>query len=193
MSGMRWPGTAALVVSVLLVAGCSEEASEEEQWADGVCSAWTELAADLRGLSAGLDVDSLSRESLEGLRTEVEDRVDAVRASAQDLVDAIADAPEGADEPVEDAQQELGDDAADVRAGLDAVGQALQELGGAATGEEVTGALSEAQTALTHTGQALSTLGETVAGYLAAADDTLRQAFDDAQSCDRTSTQGTAS
>ncbi|SDT07523.1 membrane lipoprotein lipid attachment site-containing protein [Jiangella sp. DSM 45060] len=181
------------LVAVALLAGCSSEDSAETQWADGVCSAWNELSSDLRGVTDGLNVDSLSPEALDQLSSEITERVDAVQASAENLAEAIADTPEGADQAVESAQQELGDEAGDVRAGLDATGQAVQSLSGATTGQDITSALSDAQAALTQTGQALGTLGDTVAGYVSAADDTLRQAFDDAQSCQQTHTGGTSS
>ncbi|WP_157574342.1 hypothetical protein [Jiangella muralis] len=187
------PRVLALAAAIVLVAGCSSDESPEEGWADGVCSAWNELSADLRGLTDGLNVDSLTPEALDQLSNEISDRVDAVQASAQNLADAVADTPEGADQAVENAQQELGDEADDVRAGLDSAGEAIQSLSGATTGEDITGALSDAQAALTQAGQALSALGDTVAGYLSSADDTLRQAFDDAQSCQQTHTGGTPS
>ncbi|WP_046770466.1 hypothetical protein [Jiangella alkaliphila] len=184
---------AAVAASVLLLAGCSDEASAETSWADDVCSAWSDLGDDLRGLTDGLNVDSLSQESLDELRSELEDRAGDVQDGADELSEAIEDVPDGADQAVENARQELADDADDVRAGLDAVGQALQGLTGATSAEGLTAALSEAQAGLTQTGQALSTLGDTVAGFLSAADDTLRQAFDDAPACQETRTGGTPS
>lgn len=183
----------ALAAALTVLAGCSSEASPETGWADGVCSAWNQLSSDLRGLTDGLNVDSLSPEALDQLGDEISDRLNAVQASAQNLADAVADTPEGADQAVENAQQELGDEADDVRAGLSSAGEAIQSLSGAATGQDITGALSDAQAALTQVGQALGTLGDTVAGYLSSADDTLRQAFDDAQACQQTHTGGTPS
>ncbi|WP_157987594.1 hypothetical protein [Jiangella endophytica] len=187
------PRLTALAAATVLLVACSDEASPETDWADGVCSAWNELAADVRGLTEGLNVDSLTPEALDQLSSEISDRVDAVQASAQNLTEAIADTPEGADQAIENAQKELADEADDVRAGLDDTGQAIQGLADATTAEDVTSALSDAQAGLTQTGQALSTLGDTVAGYLSSADDTLRQAFDDAQSCQQTRTGGTSS
>lgn len=186
-------GGPALVTAVLLLAGCGGESSPETEWADGVCSAWSELSSDLRELTGGLGVDSLSPEALAELRTEIEDRADAVGTSARNLADAIADTPEGAGQAVENARQELGDDADDVRAGLDSAARALQELASASSADAATGALSDAQAALTQTGQALSSFGDTVTGYVSSSDDALREAFDDAQSCQQTRTGGTPS
>ncbi|WP_146605232.1 hypothetical protein [Jiangella anatolica] len=172
--------TLGLAASVVLLAGCADDASPATDWADGVCSAWDQLSSDLRALTSGLDGD------LSG-------RLDAVQASAQDLVDAIADTPDGADEAVEDAQQELSGEAGDVRSGLDSVAQALQGLTDASSQDDVAAALSEAQDGLSATGQALTALGDTVGGYASAADDTLQQAFDEARSCRETRTGGTSS
>lgn len=184
----------ALLAPVVLVAGCSDdEPSPTTSWADGVCSARSELSTDISGLTDGLSLDSLSPESLQSLETELQDRIAAIRASAQNLADAITDTPDGADQAVEDAQQELSTDADDVRAGLDSVEQAFQGLSDASSGEDVTAVLSDAQAGLTATGQALTSLGDTVDGYASAADDTLQQAFDDAQSCEQTPTGGTTS
>lgn len=187
------PRVLALALTVVLAAGCGEDDSPATQWADGVCSAWSELRTDVSGLTSGLSVDARTPEALESLRTEVEDRLAAIRASAQNLADAITDTPEGSDQAVEDARQELSDEADDVRAGLDAVGQALQGVAGATSREDVTTALSGAQAALTETGQALTSLADTAGGYASAADDTLQQAFDDARSCQQTRTGGTPS
>jgi TolA-binding protein len=187
------PRVLALALTVVLAAGCSDDASPTTGWADGVCSAWSELSADIRGLTDGLSLDSLSQESLQNLQTELEDRLSAIQASAQNLADAITDTPEGAGQAVEDAQQELSTDADEVRAGLDTIGQAFQGLSAATSGEDVTAVLSDAQAGLTATGQALTSLDDTVRGYASAADDTLQQAFDDAQSCQQTRTGGTTS
>lgn len=185
------PRVLALGLAVVVLTACSDDSSPTTQWADGVCSAWSELRNDVSGLTEGLNLDSLSPEALDSLRTEIEDRLSAIQASAQNLADAITDTPEGADQAVQDAEQQMSDEADDVRAGLDSVGQALQGVAGATSAAEVTSALSDAQAGLTQTGQALTTLGDTVGGYASAADDTLQQAFDDAQSCQQTRTGGT--
>lgn len=182
-----------LALTVVLAAGCSESESPTTQWADGVCSAWSELSADVSGLTEGLSLPNLSQESRDSLRTEIEDRLTAVRASAQNLADAVTDTPEGAGQAVEDARQELGDEADDVRAGLESVGQAFQGLSDASESQDLTAALSAAQAGLTATGQALTALGDTVGEYASTADDTLRQAFDDAPSCQQNRTGGTPS
>ncbi|MBB5788971.1 hypothetical protein [Jiangella mangrovi] len=187
------PRVLALALTVVLAAGCSGDDSPTTQWADGVCSAWSELRTNVSGLTSGLSLDALTPEALESLRTEVEDRLSALQASAENLADAIRDTPEGADQAVEDAQQEMSSDADDVRAGLDSVGQALQGVANATSAQDVTAALDDAQAGLTATGQALTTLGDTVGGYASAADDTLQQAFDEAQSCQQTRTGGTPS
>jgi uncharacterized phage infection (PIP) family protein YhgE len=187
------PRVLALALTVVLAAGCSGDDSPATQWADGVCSAWSELRTDVSGLTTGLRLDALTPEALESLRTEIEDRLAAVQASAQNLAEAIADTPEGADQAVEDAQQELSDEADDVRAGLNSVGQALQGIAGATSSQDITTALSDAQAGLTETGQALTSFADTAGGYASAADDTLQQAFDDAQSCQQTRTGGTPS
>ncbi|TDC52898.1 hypothetical protein E1212_07070 [Jiangella ureilytica] len=187
------PRLLVLVLTVVLATGCAEDDSPATQWADGVCSAWSELRTDVSGLTSGLSLDAVTPEALDSLRSELEDRLAAIRAGAQNLADAIADTPDGADQAVEDAQQELSGQTDEVRAGLDAVGQALQGVSGATSGEDVTTALSDAQAGLSETGQALTALGDTVGGYASAADDTLQQAFDDARSCQQTRTGGTPS
>lgn len=187
------PRLLALVLTAVLAGGCAGDDSPATEWADGVCSAWAELRTDVSGLTSGLSLDAVTPEALESLRSELEDRLAAIRASAQNLTDAITDTPEGANQAIEDAQRELSSEADAVRAGLDAVGQALQGVAGATTAEDLTAALSGAQAGLSETGQALTSLGDTVGGYASAGDDTLQQAFDDAQSCRQTRTGGTPS
>jgi hypothetical protein len=187
---MRRHAGVALFLAVLLV-GCGgeddaggDELSAEAQWADGVCSARSELNTSLRALNDSIQFDSGSdADSLEQAQTEVAERLDAVRQSATDLRDAIRDAPAGLDGALADAQQDLSTSADDVRTSVDGIGQAATDMADAQTVRQFTAAASGALTAVTATGNAVGGLADDIAGYARSADDAVQQAFDEAPSC----------
>jgi hypothetical protein len=187
---MRRHAGVALILAVLL-AGCGsdedqggDELSAEAQWADGVCSARSELNTSLRALNDSIQFDSGSdADSLEQAQTEVSERLDAVRQSTADLRDAIRDAPAGLDGALADAQQQLSTSSDDVRTSVDGLAQAASDMADAQTVRQFTSASAAALTALTAAGNAVSGLADDVRGYARSADDAVQQAFDEAPSC----------
>jgi hypothetical protein len=182
-----------------LLAGCSDtgggssptaQASGDADagvvaWADGVCTATTDLEAAVQEVSTGLQVDpTASGEALDRARTEVAERVGAVRVAADDLRAAVSTSPPGVlSKELAAAQDELS-------ATADRAHAAVEEL--AAQGAALADAGTPAGTAaaLTAAGGALAAVGTGVQTYLASLresadsqDPVLREAFAEAPAC----------
>jgi hypothetical protein len=154
-------------------------------WADGVCSATTDLETAVQGVTTALQVDpTASASALEQAKTQVGERVGEVRVAADDLRAAINTSPPGV------VSSQLAEAQGQLTASADSARAAAEQL--------VTqgGAIADAQTpaetvaALTAAGTALATTSAQIQAYLTSLSETaqnrdpvIREAFASAPAC----------
>jgi ElaB/YqjD/DUF883 family membrane-anchored ribosome-binding protein len=190
---MRTPSRAAalslLVLGLPLLGSCSAAEPEAatptgpdaSEWADGVCTSLEDLITDIRAIGAGLNVELGNGDALEQVTTQLRSDVEAVGTSLDAVLSAVGDAP-GTDD-AEDLRDALLVGSGDVTSAMEDARDAAEE---AADATSVAEFLASAGAALTATSSALSaaeSYAESVGSAAAAADDTLREAFADAESC----------
>jgi hypothetical protein len=181
---------AVLPLAALLAAGlltACEESSEDlaagVQWADGVCSARSDLSEAVSALNDSLTFDPAQASSLDQAKTQVQDRVDAVRQAGADLKAAVADVPDGVDADVAAAQEDLTTEAADVTESVTAVGDALSTATSATSAGEFATALAAAGVAAAAAKNAVGEFADTVQGYGSSSSSALKDAFNEAPAC----------
>ena len=168
----RHLGLLAVVLALLaasVLAGCGgDEESASEQWAGDVCS---ELSTWATGVEEA--IRSLTAEGLSLDEAAVQSAVDQAKESTDDLVDGLRDLGRPEAEAGEQARSELDELGAQLREQLDEV-EAAAEAGSLSL-PTVTAALAAAASSVTSTLESLRSLN---------ADEELRDAFDDAESCE---------
>lgn len=174
-----------LALGLTALTGCgSDELSPEAQWADGVCSARTELSDSVDALKDALTFDvSAGLAGLQDTKAEITDAAESVQQSATDLRTAINDQPDGVDAEVADAKNALTQSADTVKDSIEATAQAVSEAGSAAGVQEFVTALGAAATTLASTGAAVTALADQLRSYRDSASSTVKQAFEDAPAC----------
>ena len=208
---MRMPRFfAAVAVSLsvaALLAGCSESSDGEPDagssatetpgatgdtadpgvvtWADGVCSATTDVETAVGQVTAALQVDpAASDTALDQAKAQVAERVGAVRVSLDDLRAAISTSPPGVvNEQLTTAGQQLSTTTDRARAAADQLQAQGQALAAAQTPAEIASALTGA-------GAALAAASAGIQAHVAALRDTaqsrdpvVREAFEQAPAC----------
>jgi hypothetical protein len=182
---LRTPLVLAAAVAAL-IAGCSsgsDELSATAQWADGVCTARTDLQQSVAALDDSLTFTPGSGSALEDAKTQVSDRVEAVKESASGLKSAIEEIPADSDGEISAAQAELKSAAADVEAGLSEVGSAAASATSAGSASEFITALTEVTTAAAATKNSVARLGDQLSGYAQSGSEQVQQAFSEAPAC----------
>ena len=191
VGGARSRVVVLVAVAGILLAGCGDgdELSPEAEWADGVCSAWDDLTGEVDALRDSLELDSSNESASPGqVLSNVEEQLRELADSASDLGSAITDTPDNVDEVVDSAREDLSASADAVQQSIGMAADAFAAVTAATTPQEISSAVADATTALTAVGQALSGLGSDVESNASATADALRQAFDEAPSCqERTS------
>jgi hypothetical protein len=153
-------------------------------WADGVCSASSDLRTSVAGVGAALKVDrSPSAGSLASLRTEVRDSVTAVQQSAASLDSALSAVPQGADARLTTAQQQLQTAAQQAHAAIDELGTAAGQVTNAGSASELAAGLRPLRAALTGTADALAAYFTSLQGMVNGGEQAVRDAFGGAPAC----------
>jgi hypothetical protein len=152
-------------------------------WADGVCSASTDLRDSVRaGESLQFDPSSSST-SLDQAKAQVRDRVTTVQQSAAALASALSAVPPGADPALTAAQQQLQTAAGRAQAATEQLGAAADQVAAADTATEVAAGLVALKAALTGTANDLATYLESLRATVTSGEDALRSAFGGAPAC----------
>jgi hypothetical protein len=155
-------------------------------WADGVCSATTDLEAAVQQVTAALQVDpAASDTALDQAKAQVAERVGAVRVAVDDVRSAISTSPPGVvNEQLTAAGQQLSATADRARTAADQLQAQGQALADAQTPAETASALAAA-------GAALAAARAGIQAHVAALRDTaqsrdpvIRDAFAAAPACE---------
>jgi hypothetical protein len=176
---MKMSGFVGVGVVVLVLAGCSSDASESatpevtatsnaeelSAWASQVCGTVDELAATVTGLTDGLDIDlSQGLDRLPALQEQVTANLDVVESDIEAVEDALAGVPEGSAsatafaaemEALVDSARTSGQEAIDLLAEATAAGNLL------GAGLAAAGAAAAAQSATSDANAALQLLDRT--------------------------------
>lgn len=168
----RHVGLLAVVLALVtapVLAGCGgDEESASEQWAGDVCSELSTWATSVEEAIRSLAESGLSLD-----RATVQSAVDDVKESTDELVDGLRDLGRPETEAGDQARSELDELGTQLREQLDEVEAAAES--GSLSLATVTAALAEAASAVTSAFESLQSLD---------AGEELRDAFDDAGSCD---------
>jgi hypothetical protein len=157
------------LVAAPVLGGCGgDEESASEQWAGDVCNELGTWATGVEEAIRSLTADALSLD-----QAGVQLAVDQVKESTDDLVDGLRDLGRPETEAGEQARSELDELGTQLREQLDEV-EAAADAGSLAL-PTVTAALAAAASAVTSAFESLRSLD---------AGEELRDAFDDAGSCD---------
>jgi uncharacterized protein YoxC len=175
----------------LVVAGCGGDGddtgtlSAETEWADSICRAADDVSSSLSGLTDAIDVDSDSSagEAMDQLQSELSDRADDVQQSVADLSDAVTELPTDADAAITNAEEDLSTDAEALNSSVEGLSGALSKAADASDAEAFTTALTESSAELAATQDALGTLADDIEGYAESSEEAVRQAFEEAPSC----------
>ena len=101
-------------VAVVLVAGCGgDDEPSAEDWANGVCSAFTDWRAAVTTAGESLQSGATSRDDLEGIADDLEEATETFADDLRDLepleTEAGAEAQQALDELAEDVDQNRED------------------------------------------------------------------------------------
>ena len=183
--------TVGVAILFLVVAGCGGDgddtgtSSAETEWADSVCSAADDVSSSLSGLTDALDVDTGSGagEAMDQIQSELSDRVDDVQQSVAALSDAVTELPTDASAAITSAEEDLSSDAEALKSSFEGLSGALSKAADASDAEAFTTALTESSTELAATQDALATLANDIGDYAQSSEAAVRQAFEEAPSC----------
>jgi len=118
-------GTAILAI---LAAGCGgDDESSAEQWADGVCSAFSDWRDAVTETGESLKAGSLNEESLRNAVDDLQDSTESFADDLRDLPKLETDAGEEAQQTLDDLAESVDTSKEDVRTAVgDAEGKGLQ-------------------------------------------------------------------
>jgi hypothetical protein len=153
-------------------------------WADGVCTASTQLETSLRAATSSLQIQpGAAGTAIDQAKAQASERGAAVKQDAAGLRTAIAAVPAEAGESVAAARQELGTASDRASTAVDQLSAKAQQLSAAQTRAETVSAVASL-------GAALAATATGVAGYLdalrqttASRDPVVRDAFATAPAC----------
>jgi lipopolysaccharide biosynthesis regulator YciM len=183
--------TVGVATLFLVLAGCGGDgddagtSSAETEWADSVCRAADDVSSSLSGLTDAIDVDSGSSvgEAMDQIQSDLSDRADAVQQSVADLSDVVTELPTDVDAAINSAEEDLSSDAEALSSSVESLSGAVSKAADAGDAEEFTTALTESSAELAATQDALGTLADDIEGYAQSSEEAVRQAFEEAPSC----------
>jgi uncharacterized phage infection (PIP) family protein YhgE len=158
-----------LALATTAVAGCGgDEESASEQWAGDVCSQLSTWVTDVEEAIRSLTANALSLD-----KAAVQAAVEDVKGATDELVDRLADLGPPETESGEQAKRELDGLGTQLQQQLDEVEQEAEA--GSLSLVTVTSALATAASVVRSTYESIQSLDS---------GDELRDAFEDAESCD---------
>jgi hypothetical protein len=154
--GARARGVAARLLAgaailAVLAAGCGgDDQSSTEEWADGVCSAFSDWRDAVTETGESLRAGSLNEESLRNAVDDLQDATESFADDLRDLPELETDAGDDAQQTLDDLAEDVDTNTEDVRTAVgDAEGKGVQGVleAGSAIAEIVARMGEELQTA----------------------------------------------
>jgi hypothetical protein len=184
--------------SAVLLVGCGDSESPSTNgtsspastpdatvaWANGVCTASTELQASLRSADEAIKAGASSAPNApDSVKAEVKDSVAEVHDSAANLARILSGVPGGVVPQTAQAQEQLLTAGKQAQESTDRVEAAGDKVAGASTAEELTSSVEGLKTAAETAAADLTVYLEAVRGVVAGSAEAVRYAFESAPAC----------